>query len=333
MAASPSSVCGAAVSNPKKSKIMRIGIDAMGGDFAPKVVVQGAIDALGSIAVGSEIVLFGDKNQIEPLLPKNSSISVVHTTQVIEMCDHPAQAFQSKTDSSITVGFGHLASGAIDGFASAGSTGAMMVGSMFMIKAIEGVSRPTIATHFTGTKGTPITLLDVGLNSDCKPEVLAQYGVMGSIYARQVCGIQNPRVALLNIGSEDSKGNLVSKATFPLLKEIDSINFVGNVEGKHILDSDVADVIVCDGFVGNILLKMLESLYETLSPEGVNLPYINSMNYEMIGGTPVLGINSTVVIGHGASSALAIKNMILATEKAINADLVNKFRSAFSVKN
>lgn len=309
---------------------MRIGIDAMGGDFAPSVVVQGAVDSLRFLAEGSVIVLFGDKALVEPLLPKSSPIEVVHTTQVIAMCDHPAQAFQSKTDSSITVGFGHLAARAIDGFASAGSTGAMMVGSMFMIKAIQGVMRPTIATHFIGTNGTPVTLLDVGLNSDCKPEVLAQYGVMGSIYAQQVCGVENPRVALLNIGSEDSKGNLVSKATFPLLKAIDTINFVGNVEGKHILDSQVADVIVCDGFQGNILLKLLESLYDTLKPDGVNLPYIESMNYEITGGTPVLGINSTVVIGHGASSPLAIRNMILATEKAIKADLVGKFKAAFA---
>lgn len=309
---------------------MRIGIDAMGGDYAPETVVQGAIDALGFLAEGSVIVLFGDRSQIEPLLPANSPIEVVHTTEVIAMCDHPAQSFQSKTDSSITVGFSHLSKGAIDGFASAGSTGAMMVGSMFMIKAIPGIMRPTIATHFTGTKGVPITVLDIGLNSDCKPEVLAQYGVLGSIYSREVCGIENPRVALLNIGSEDSKGNLTSKAAFGLLKQVDSINFVGNVEGKHLLDSDVADVIICDGFVGNILLKLLESLYETLKPEGVDLPYINSMNYEMIGGTPVLGINSTVVIGHGASSPLAIKNMILATEKAIEADLVSKFKATFA---
>ncbi|MEG0467545.1 MAG: phosphate acyltransferase PlsX [Mucinivorans sp.] len=309
---------------------MRIGIDAMGGDFAPEVVVRGAIDALDAVGVDSQIVLYGNKELIEPLLPVGCAIEIVHTTQVISMSDHPAQAFQQKTDSSITRGFAHLAAGRIDGFASAGSTGAMMVGSMFLIKAIQGVARPTIATHFASTKGTPVTILDVGLNSDCKPEVLAQYAVMGSIYAQQVCGIANPRVALLNIGSEPTKGNLVSKATFPLLQALSSINFVGNVEGKHILDAQVADVIVCDGFMGNVLLKMLESIYDTLAPQGVDLPYINSMNYEITGGTPVLGINSTVVIGHGASSVLAIKNMILATEKAIRADLVNKFKSAFS---
>ncbi|MEG0602110.1 MAG: phosphate acyltransferase PlsX [Mucinivorans sp.] len=308
---------------------MRIGIDAMGGDFAPEVVVEGALQALELLDAHSKIVLFGNKEQIEGLLPPNCPIEIVPTTQVITMSDHPAQAFQSKTDSSITVGFSHLSSGRIDGFASAGSTGAMMVGSMFLIKAITGVARPTIATHFTSTAGTPVTLLDVGLNSDCKPEVLAQYGVMGSIYASQVCGINNPRVALLNIGSEDTKGNLVSKSTFPLLKACSAINFVGNVEGKHILDATVADVIVCDGFVGNVLIKLLESLYDTLHPEGVDLPYINSMNYETIGGTPVLGINSTVIIGHGASSAMAICNMILATQKTIAADLVTKFKAAF----
>lgn len=311
---------------------MRIGIDAMGGDFAPENVVQGAVDALGSVGLDTTIVLFGHSEKINALLPKNCPIEVVHTTQVIEMCDHPAQAFQSKSDSSITVGFNHLASGAIDGFASAGSTGAMMVGSMFVIKAIEGIARPTIAMHFVSTRGTTVTMLDVGLNSDCKPEVLAQYGVMGSIYAHQVCGVEHPRVALLNIGSEDSKGNLVSKAVFPLLKAEESIDFVGNVEGKHILDGDVADVIVCDGFVGNILLKLMESVYETLAPAGISLPWADSLNYEVAGGTPVLGINSTVIIGHGASTPLAIKNMVLATEKAVKADLVAKFKEAFSPK-
>lgn len=315
---------------------MRIGIDAMGGDFAPDVVVQGAIDALKYTGSDSTIVLFGDKNVIDPMLslglPGSSeyAIEVVHCSEVIDMCDHPLKAFQSKSDSSIVVGFKHLVGGGIDGFASAGSTGAMMVGSMQVVGSIDGITRPTIATHFVSTEGGKITLLDVGLNSDCKPEVLTQYAVMGSIYAQTVCDVENPRVALLNIGSEESKGNLLCKATYPLLKECGAINFVGNVEGKHILDGQIADVIVCDGFMGNVILKFLESLYETLSPEGVNLPYIKSMNYEVIGGTPVLGINKTVIIGHGASSPLAITNMILQTELAISCDLVSKFKSAFA---
>lgn len=309
---------------------MRIGIDAMGGDFAPEVVVQGVIAARSALAADTELVLYGVADKIRPYLPSDIKIEVVDCSEVIEMGDHPIEAFKKKSDSSIVRAFMDLAYGKIDGFASAGSTGAMMVGSMQVIKAIEGVARPTIAASFISTKGTPVTILDVGLNSDCKPEVLAQYGVMGSIYAGEVCKVKNPRVALLNIGSEEGKGNLTSKATYPLLKEISSINFVGNVEGKHIIDGEVADVIVCDGFMGNILLKLLENLYETLKPASVNLPYIDSMNYEVIGGTPVLGINSTVVIGHGASSAKAICNMTLATERAVASGIVGKFKQIFN---
>ena len=311
---------------------MRIGIDAMGGDYAPEVVVAGAVAAAREVGSDATVVLFGDKDRIVPLVPSDVRVEVVATTEVIGMCDHPAKAFQSKPDSSITVGFAHLASGKIDGFASAGSTGAMMVGAMMVVKPVEGVIRPTIASHFQSTQGTPVTLLDVGLNSDCKPEVLAQYAVMGSIYAQAVCGVASPRVGLLNIGSEESKGNLVAQATYPLLKELGEagkIRFAGNVEGKHILDAESTDVIVCDGFAGNVLLKFLESLYETLAPAGVRLPYIDSMNYEVVGGTPVLGVNKVVVIGHGASSEPAIKNMVLATEKAIRADLASKFCQAF----
>lgn len=309
---------------------MRIGIDAMGGDFAPEVVVQGAINSLQSIEHNTHLVLFGDSAIISPLLPVGCGIEVVHCSQTIDMCDHPLKAFQSKPDSSIVVGFTHLVAGKIDGFASAGSTGAMMIGSMQVVGVIDGVIRPTIATHFTSTAGEKVTLLDVGLNSDCKPEVLAQYGVMGSIYSQEVCGVKDPRVALLNIGSEDSKGNLLCKATFPLLKECDGINFAGNVEGKHIMDGKVADVIVCDGFIGNIILKFMESLYETLKPAGVDLPYTNSMNYEVVGGTPVLGINKVVVIGHGASSALAVQGMIAQTQKAVASGITEKFRAAFA---
>lgn len=311
-------------------KKMRIGIDAMGGDFAPEVVVQGAVDSLCGLDDDTVLVLFGNKEVILAQLPKGSPIEIVDCSEVIDMCDHPIKAFQSKVDSSIVVGFKHLVSGRIDGFASAGSTGAMMIGSMQVVGAIDGVIRPTIATHFRNTKNEAVTLLDVGLNSDCKPEVLAQYGVMGSIYSCEVCGVSNPRIGLLNIGSEESKGNLVAKATYPLLKERGDINFVGNIEGKHFLDGQVADVIVCDGFMGNVILKFMESLYETLKPAGVNLPYVDNMNYEVVGGTPVLGINKVVVIGHGASTPLAITGMIKQTQKAIAHDIVSKFRAAFA---
>ena len=277
--------------------------------------------------------MFGDEAKIKAVLEAEGCsaerFDIVATTEVIEMGDHPAKAFQAKADSSITVGFGYLAKGAIDGFASAGSTGAMMVGSMYAVKPIEGVIRPTISSIVPTIAGRPALLLDVGLNVDCKPEVLAQYGLIGSIYAEAVLGIGKPRVAVLNIGEEETKGNAQTKATYELLKEDGRINFVGNVEGSYIFTGQVADVIVCDGFVGNTVLKMAEGLYRINKKLGGGNAFWDAMNYENVGGTPVLGVNAPVIIGHGISSARAIKSMILSTEQCIKADLTVKLQHAF----
>ena len=305
----------------------------MGGDFAPEAAVQGAVLALEAIGPDSRIVLFGDEAKIKAVLEAEGCsaerFDIVATTEVIEMGDHPAKAFQAKADSSITVGFGYLAKGAIDGFASAGSAGAMMVGSMYAVKPIEGVIRPTISSIVPTIAGRPALLLDVGLNVDCKPEVLAQYGLIGSIYAEAVLGIGKPRVAVLNIGEEETKGNAQTKATYELLKEDGRINFVGNVEGSYIFTGQVADVIVCDGFVGNTVLKMAEGLYRINKKLGGGNAFWDAMNYENVGGTPVLGVNAPVIIGHGISSARAIKSMILSTEQCIKADLTVKLQHAF----
>ncbi|MEI3565369.1 phosphate acyltransferase PlsX [Alistipes finegoldii] len=313
--------------------MLKIGVDAMGGDFAPEAAVQGAVLALEAIGPDSRIVLFGDEAKIKAVLEAEGCsaerFDIVATTEVIEMGDHPAKAFQAKANSSITVGFGYLAKGAIDGFASAGSTGAMMVGSMYAVKPIEGVIRPAISSIVPTIAGRPALLLDVGLNVDCKPEVLAQYGLIGSIYAEAVLGIGKPRVAVLNIGEEETKGNAQTKATYELLKEDGRINFVGNVEGSYIFTGQVADVIVCDGFVGNTVLKMAEGLYRINKKLGGGNAFWDAMNYENVGGTPVLGVNAPVIIGHGISSARAIKSMILSTEQCIKADLTVKLQHAF----
>lgn len=305
----------------------------MGGDFAPEAAVKGAVAALEAVGPDSRIVLFGDAERIAGILAAEgcdpSRFDIVPTTEVIEMGDHPAKAFQAKSDSSITVGFGYLAKGAIDGFASAGSTGAMMVGSMYAVKPIEGVIRPTISSLVPTVSGRPALLLDVGLNVDCKPEVLAQYGLIGSIYAESVLGIEHPRVAVLNIGEEEAKGNAQAKAAHELLKADARINFVGNVEGSHIFSGKVADVIVCDGFVGNTVLKMAEGLYRINKALGGANAFWDAMNSESVGGTPVLGVNAPVIIGHGNSSPKAISNMILSTEQVIRAELAAKLRRAF----
>ncbi len=305
----------------------------MGGDYAPEAAVKGAVMALDAIGPDSRIVLFGDEARVRAVLAGEGCpadrFDIVATTEVIEMGDHPAKAFQAKADSSITVGFGYLAKGAIDGFASAGSTGAMMVGSMYAVKPIEGVIRPAISSIIPTVTGHPALLLDVGLNVDCKPEVLAQYGLIGSIYAEAVLGIRKPRVAVLNIGEEETKGNAQAKATYELLKADDRIDFVGNVEASYLFTGKVADVVVCDGFVGNTVLKMAEGLYHINKKLGGGNAFWDAMNYENVGGTPVLGVNAPVVIGHGISSPKAIRSMILSAERCITADLTAKLQRAF----
>ena len=305
----------------------------MGGDYAPEAAGKGAVMALDAIGPDSRIVLFGDEARVRAVLAGEGCpadrFDIVATTEVIEMGDHPAKAFQAKADSSITEGIGYLAKGAIDGFASAGSTGAMMVGSMYAAKPIEGVIRPTISSIIPTVTGHPALLLDVGLNVDCKPEVLAQYGLIGSIYAEAVLGIRKPRVAVLNIGEEETKGNTQSKATYELLKAADRIDFVGNVEASYLFTGTVADVDVCDGFVGNTVLKMAEGLYHINKKLGGGNAFWDAMNYENVGGTPVLGVNAPVVIGHGISSPKAIRSMILSAERCITADLTAKLQRAF----
>jgi glycerol-3-phosphate acyltransferase PlsX len=316
-------------------KVIRIGIDAMGGDYAPEAIVMGAITAIGELSGDVRLVLFGDRAAILAILQREGvaadAVDIVPTTEVITMSDHPAQAFSKKPDSSLTVGFGHLKAGLIDGFASAGNTGAMLVGSMYTVRAIEGVIRPTISSHIPVVGGRTALLLDVGLNVDCKPDVLDQYGMLGSIYAEKVMGIPNPRVALLNIGEEKEKGNLATKAAYEIMDGTSRFNFVGNIEGKHLFTGEVADVIVCDGFVGNIVLKQAESMYDIIRRLGVPTnEFFDGMNYENIGGTPVLGVNAAVTVGHGRSTPRAICNMILQTEKTVRSGIVGLIKEMVS---
>ncbi len=307
----------------------------MGGDYAPQAVVSGAVKASQLIDKESKIVLFGDKQRIEEILAQEKcpadTFEIVHTTEVIEMGDNPSQAFRQKPNSSIALGFRYLMEKKIDGFASAGSTGAMMVGCMYTVKQIDGVIRPAISVLAPTIDNSQVLLLDVGLNVDCKPDVLYQYGIIGSTFAKGVMDKPNPRVALLNIGEEKEKGNLQTKATYELMENTSDFNFVGNVEAKHVFDGTVADVVVCDGFVGNTLLKVMEGIYEMARKQGlVNDNYFTKLNYENVGGTPVLGINSTVIIGHGCSNANAIANMVLQTEKTIKAGVATKLREIFN---
>lgn len=314
---------------------MRIGVDVMGGDHAPQVVIDGIVKVLPLLKKEDVLVLFGDQQIIQTSLGHlidSGRIEVVGTTEVIEMSDHPAKAFKTKSNSSIVVGFTHLAQNNIDAFASAGSTGAMLAGAMFTQKLIANVTRPCIPTFMPMLTGGVGVLVDAGLNSDCKPEMLYQFAILGSVYAQYVLDVKEPRVALLSNGSEREKGNLLVTTAHELIlsNANKKLNFVGNIEGNAIFSGKVADVIVCDGFVGNIVLKEAEALYKLVKKQGIDNPFFDRFNYEIYGGTPVLGIESTVIIGHGHSSVEAIKNMILQAEHVATAELSSKIVTAFS---
>lgn len=304
---------------------MRIGIDLMGGDFAPLEAVKGISQYFSEVPQASTLVLTGDETVIRPLLAEyqvpEDKVQLIPTDQVIGMHEHPTKALKEKTNSSIAVGFGLLAKGKIDAFISAGNTGAMLVGALFSIKALEGVLRPTISTIIPKENGKTGLLLDVGINADCKPEQLNQFAIMGTVYARHILGIADPRVGLINVGEEEGKGNILAQATYPLLKENKHIHFIGNIEGRDIL-LDKADVMVCEGFVGNIILKMAESIYEVTSQKDIHHPYLDRFNFEIYGGTPVLGVSKPVIIGHGISGETAFKNMILLAQKMIEKEVM-----------
>ena len=312
---------------------MKIGLDVMGGDFAPDAIVSGAILAFNELPADTKIVLLGNQSDIFRICEKeefdSSKFEIVHTEQVIGMGEHPAKAFQSKTESSIVTGFKLLVSGKIDSFASAGNTGAMMVGAMFMVKSISGIIRPAISAMVPVEGGKSTLLLDVGLNPDCRPDVLYQYGLLGSLYAKHVFHIENPRVSLLSNGSEEEKGNLTTKAAFELMKGNPDFSFVGNVEGNDIFSDEKTDVIVCDGFVGNVVLKEAEAFYTLIRKRKIQDEFFERFNFENYGGTPVLGINLPVIIGHGISNSTAIKNMLIHSHDVVEAQLIDKFKQAF----
>lgn len=306
---------------------MKIGIDMMGGDFAPLEALKGIQQYVSEGT--AHVVMIGDEGKIKALLPQYSlpenGYTIVHAPQVIGMHEHPTKALKEKQKSSISIGFYLLANEKIDAFVSAGNTGAMLVGALYSLKPIEGVLRPTISTIIPKQNGETGLLLDVGLNSDCKPEQLNQFAIMGSVYAQQILGIEKPKVALLNIGEEEGKGNLLAQATYPLLKHNKHIHFIGNAEGRDLL-IDKADVMVCDGFTGNVVLKLAESLFHITQQKGIQHQYFDRFNFENYGGTPVLGISKPVIIGHGISHAIAFKNMISLAQKMIEKDVMHKMK-------
>lgn len=312
---------------------MKIAIDAMGGDYAPKAVVEGALDAKKELNSDVRIVLVGRQDDITSCLSAAGapidSFMIVHASEVVGMDEHGTSAIKAKQDSSIVKGIGMVMQGKVDAFASAGNTGAMMVGSVFMLKPIEGVLRPGIAGFLPREKGGYKIAVDVGANAECKPEVLAQFAELGSIVSKHLYKIESPKVGLMSLGTEDAKGTSNTLAAFPLIKSNPKVNFVGNIEGRNVFDEAV-DVIVCDGYVGNVMLKMGESIYPFMKKRGFVDDFVELFNWENVGGSPIVGINGNIIIGHGASSAYAIKNMIKLSIDIVKSDLTNEIKKSLN---
>ncbi len=308
---------------------MKIVVDAMGGDHAPEAVVEGAVMAASEY--NTEIILTGLSETVQTILDRldpvhKLPVQVVHADEVVEMHDLPGKVLRSKRKSSMKIGLDLLKEGTASAFVSAGNTGAVLAYSTVILRPLKGVDRPAIAIQLPTLKGNAI-LLDAGANVDCKTSQLFQFGIMGHVFAEYILGKENPRVGLLSIGEEDGKGNEIVREVFQMLKA-SHINFIGNIEGKEVYRGN-ADVIVCDGFTGNIALKISESLAEMI---GTNLKrmfqnnwasklgylllkpqldqFKKKVDYSETGGAPLLGVNGVVIIAHGNSSPKAIKNAI-----------------------
>lgn len=327
---------------------MKVAVDAMGGDYAPRELVLGALEAVREF--GIEVTLVGDRDSIEKEINKSSQqrkvdkVDIVHASQVIAMDEAPAVAVRKKRDSSIVRAVQLVKEGSAGAVVSAGNTGAAMAAALLGLGRVRGIDRPAIASVLPSERGGTV-LLDVGANVDCRPQNLLQFGVMGYLYAEKILGIENPRVGLLSIGEEDTKGNELTLSAFPLLKGT-GINFVGNVEGRDIFKGS-ADVVVCDGFVGNVVLKAGEGLAMALmrmmkeeltrhwlSKMGtaLTLPALKELrrrlDYAEYGGAPLLGVNGVTIICHGSSSSRAVRNAIRVAAEAVHENLVPAIRDS-----
>lgn len=332
---------------------MSIALDAMGGDYAPFETVKGAVECVKEFKI--KTILVGKREIIEEELKRydypKELIEIYPASQVIEMKEHPAFAVREKEDSSIVVSMKLLRDKKVDAVVSAGNTGAVMSSALLHLGRISGIKRPAIATVIPTLSDRPSLLLDVGANVDCKKEYLEQFAIMGKIYMEEIFNIPNPKVGLLNIGEEEEKGNSLSQETYHLLKNNSLLNFIGNVEGKDLFNS-LADVIVCDGFVGNVCIKtaegVAEALFALLSYElksslwskilaGILMPKFRNvkkkLDYSEYGGAPLLGVNGVVIISHGRSKSKAIKNAVKLAQQVVNMNLIEKIKNGvFSMK-
>lgn len=331
---------------------MKIVLDAMGGDHAPGEIVQGAIDA--SAEYGVEVILVGPADLVAEELNKRGGgggrISVEPASEVIGLDEAPVQAIRRKKDSSLVVGMKLVKEGRGDAFVSAGSTGALMAGGLFILGRLPGIDRPALGAVLPTSTGKGVLILDVGANVDNRPEHLLQFAIMGSIYSEKILGVSRPRVALLNIGTEEAKGNELTKSVYPMLESA-QLNFTGNIEGRDVY-SGSADVVVCDGFVGNVLLKVTEGLASTLfgmikeeftsslvrkGAAAILKPGLKSivrrLDYSEYGGAPMLGISSPLIKCHGSSKAKAIKNGLRVAKELVAQGVIPTISRAIDHKD
>jgi len=311
---------------------IKIGLDIMGGDHAPEACLNGAILAMDEWNERIELSLYGSEKLARSFLKEKNydqdRFQYINSESVIGMGENAIKSFQTKSDSSIALGFKDLARGKIQAFSSAGNSGAMLVGAFYSVKTIPGVIRPCLPAMYPKPDGGKNILLDVGINADCKSDVLYQFGIIGRIYARYMHAIENPKVSLLNMGEEEGKGNQLVQQAYSLFKDSPDFTFIGNVEGRDLF-SDKADVIVCDGFTGNALLKQAEAFHDLLVQRDIKDAFFDRFDYQNVGGTPILGVNATVVIGHGISNSTAIKNMIGTTMNLVDKNIVGHLKESF----
>lgn len=309
---------------------MKFGLDVLGGDYAPDATIDGAVEALAEIGEGNRIVLLGPEPLIvEALRKRNVSpdrFDISHQPDRIAMDEKPLKALAEKPHSGMVAGLRMLAEGELDAFASAGNSGALLAGAVTIVKCLPGVLRPCTCAWVPQEDSDAYSLLvDIGTTPDAKPEVMLQFGIIGSVYSKYILGHENPRVALMNVGTEDGKGNLQCQASFPLLKACPYINFEGNLEPRDLFKNK-AEVFVADGFVGNVLIKIIETFQQMMRKSGGKSPLLDRLNYEIYGGSPILGVNAPVILGHGISSPRAIKNMLVQSKRMCEEGVVDMLR-------
>jgi len=294
--------------------MIRVGFDAMGGDYAPDKAIHGLHLFTRNMPEDVQVIVFGNIRKIEQYLEKygikvGERVEIHHCEEEITMEDTPLKSVVTKSDSSLVRGMQSLKNREIHVFASAGNSGAVVASALYILGNIKKITRPSFLLQFSRINGKDTVIIDVGGVPDCKPINILEFAIIGTLYMQHICGVKEPKVGLINIGEESTKGSILYKTAHSLLKKCPDINFIGNVESRYILTTE-ADVLVCDGFTGNIILKMAEGIYNLIAGAEIKVPFFEKLNYELKGGTPVVGVNGNVIVGHGISNEIAFESML-----------------------